>query len=165
MPGQQTRYVHVPVIHVRCINQLIQIADSSRLSSEVASSLENITHFLTHRFPTSSGKSYTNICYLVPDNQDGASTCFFSTISDNPRSETLTLSFTARGRKDFISSLARQGTLISEDFGPIKYIVESPEQEALAEMKSGKWVMYAARTLVVRFWDLTKVSMSLSGHP
>ncbi|KAH9974056.1 hypothetical protein BGW80DRAFT_1305031 [Lactifluus volemus] len=136
-------------------------AKSSRLSSEVASSLENITHFLTHRFPTSSGKSYTNICYLVPDNQDGESTCFFSTISDNPRSETLTLSFAAGGRKDFISSLARQGTLVSEDFGPIKYIVESSEQEALAEMKSGKWVMYAARTLVVRFWDLTKKADNL----
>jgi hydroxymethylglutaryl-CoA reductase (NADPH) len=74
------------------------------------------------------------------------------------------LSFAAGGRKDFIGALARQGSLTSEDFGPIKYIVENPEQEALAEMKSGKWVMYAARTLVVRFWDLTKVSMNLVGH-
>jgi hypothetical protein len=74
------------------------------------------------------------------------------------------LLFSASGRKDFISALARQGTLISEDFGSIKYIVENPEQEALTEMRSGKWVMYTAHTLVVHFWDLTKVSMNLVGH-
>jgi Sterol-sensing domain of SREBP cleavage-activation len=158
MLGQQRRCGQVPLLHFRCINRLIQIADSSRLSSQVASSLENITHFLTHRFLASSGMSYANICYLVPDNQAGETTCFTSTVSDNPRSETLMLSFAAGSRRDFISALVRQGTLISEDFGPIKYIVENPEQEALVEMKSGKWVMYAARTLVVRFWDLTKVS-------
>lgn len=72
------------------------------------------------------------------------------------------LSFTPGGRKDFADALMRQGTFISEDFGPIKYLVENPEQEAIAEMKSGKWVVYAARTLVVRFWDLSKVSIVLS---
>lgn len=120
-----------------------------------------MTHFLTHKFPASSGKPYTNICHLVPDDLNGESTCFTSIVSDTSRSETLTLSFAAGGRKDFISSLVKQSPLISEDFGPIKYIVENPEQEAIAEMKSGKWVMYAARTLVVRFWDLTKVSMDV----
>jgi len=74
------------------------------------------------------------------------------------------LSFTLGGREDFITALAKQGSFISEDFGPIKYLVENREQEAIAEMKSGKWVVYAARTLVVRFWDLTKVSMILSAY-
>jgi hypothetical protein len=76
------------------------------------------------------------------------------------------LSFAAGGREEFVSALTKQGTFLSEDFGPIKYIVENPEQEANAVMKSGRWAVYAARTLVVRFWDLTKVSLCLvfCGH-
>ncbi|KAI0305163.1 hydroxymethylglutaryl-coenzyme A reductase-domain-containing protein [Multifurca ochricompacta] len=135
------------------LQQLVMSFDA-RTAKKVASSLENMTHFLTHRFPTSSGKLYRI-------DQDGEPTCFTSTFSDIPKSESLTLSFTAEGRKDFISALSKQGTFISEDFGPIKYLVENPEQEAIAEMKSGKWVVYAARTLVVRFWDLTKKADNL----
>jgi hydroxymethylglutaryl-CoA reductase (NADPH) len=136
----------------------MQIAESPRLSSQVASSLENITHFLTHDFPTPSGKFFSNICHSVRIDQD-EETCFTSTVSDIPKSETVMLSFVAGGREEFISALTKQGTFLSEDFGPIKYIVENPEQEANAEMKSGRWVVYAARTLVVRFWDLTKASL------
>ncbi len=142
-------------------NPFVQISENSRLSSQVASSLENITHFLTHRFHTVSGNLYPNICYSISREQDGETTCFTSTLSDVPRSESLTLSFTAGSRKDFINALAKQGTLFSDDFGPIKYLVDNPEHETVSEMKSGKWVVYAARTLVVRFWDLTKVSASL----
>ena len=123
--------------------------------------MENITHFLTHRFPVASGNLYPNICHSVSKDQDGEPICFTSTFSDIPRSESLTLSFTAGSRKDFISALAKQGTLISDDFGPIKYLVENPEHETVSEMKSGKWVVYAARTLVVRFWDLAKVRESV----
>jgi hypothetical protein len=49
-------------------------------------------------------------------------------------------------------------------FGLVNYVVENPEQEAITAMKSGKWVAYAARTLLVRFWDLTKVSMFWYGY-
>jgi hydroxymethylglutaryl-CoA reductase (NADPH) len=144
-------------------NCLMQIAENSMLSSQVAYSLDNMTDFLTHHFPTSSGKLFTNICHSV-QNQDGEETCFTSTFPSIPKSETLMLSFAAGGREDFVSALAKQGTFISEDFGPVKYVVENPEQEAVAAMKSGKWVAYAARTLVVRFWDLTKVSTVQSGY-
>jgi hydroxymethylglutaryl-CoA reductase (NADPH) len=137
----------------------MQIAENSILSSQVAYSLENMTHFLTHQFPTSSGKKFTDICHSVQNSQDGDETCFTSTFSGNPKSESLMLSFAAGGREDFIGALTKQGAFISEDFGPVKYVVENPEQDAVAGMKSGKWVAYAARTLVVRFWDLTKVSM------
>lgn len=137
-----------------------KIAESPRLSSQVASSLENITHFLTHRFPTSSGKSFTDICHSVRNDQD-EETCFTSTFSEIPKSETLTLAFAAGGREDFISALTSKGPFLSDAFGSIKYIVENPEQEAIAEMKSGKWVVYAARTLVVRFWDLAKKADNL----
>ncbi|KAH9968240.1 hydroxymethylglutaryl-coenzyme A reductase-domain-containing protein [Russula dissimulans] len=137
-----------------------KIAESSRLSSQVANSLDNVTHFLTHHFPTSSGKLFSNVCHTVRNAQD-KETCFTSTFSDIPRSKTLMLSFAPGGREDFITALAKQGSFISEDFGPIKYLVENREQEAIAEMKSGKWVVYAARTLVVRFWDLTKKADNL----
>jgi len=122
-----------------------------------------VTHFLTHHFPTSSGKLFSDVCHTVQNAQD-EETCFTSTFTDIPKSKTLVLSFTLGGREDFITALAKQGSFISEDFGPIKYLVENREQEAIAEMKSGKWVVYAARTLVVRFWDLTKVSMILSAY-
>jgi len=160
--GQQRRCVQTSLLAFIRVDPFTQIAESPRLSSQVASSLENITHFLTHRFPTSSGKSFTNICHSVRNDQD-EETCFTSTFSEIPKSETLTLAFAAGGREDFISSLTRQGTFLSDAFGSIKYIVENPEQEAIAEMKSGKWVVYAARTLMVRFWDLTKVSIILPG--
>ncbi len=144
--------------NIALTNYLMQIAENPILSSQVAYSLGNMTHFLTHHFPTSSGKSYTKICHAVQNNQDGEETCFTSTSSSIPKSESLTLSFAAGGREDFVSALAKQGSFISEEFGPIKYVIENPEQEAIAAMKSGKWVAYAARTLIVRFWDLTKVS-------
>lgn len=142
----------------------MQIAENPVLSSQVAYSLDNMTHFLSHHFPASSGKPFTNICHLVQNNEDGEERCFSSILSGNPKSESLMLSFAAGGREDFVSALAKQGTFISEDFGPVKYVVENPEQEAISAMKSGKWVAYAARTLVVRFWDLTKVSMVCSGY-
>jgi hydroxymethylglutaryl-CoA reductase (NADPH) len=141
----------------------MQIAENSMLSSQVAYSLENMTNFLTHQFPTSSGNTFTNICHSV-QNQGGEETCFTSTFSGILKSESLMLSFAAGGREDFVGALTKQGTFISEDFGPVKYVVENPEQEAMAAMKSGKWVAYAARTLVVRFWDLTKVSVVRYGY-
>jgi len=138
-----------------------KIAQNPVLSSQVTHSLENMTHFLTHHFPTSSGKSYTDICHSVQTNQAGEKSCFFSTFSSVPKAESLTLSFDAGGREDFVSALAKQGTFISEELGPIKYVIENPEQEAIASMKSGKWVAYAARALIVRFWDLTKKADNL----
>jgi len=138
----------------------MQIAENPVLSSQVTHSLDNMTHFLTHHFPTSSGKSFTDICHSVQTNQDGEETCFTSTFSSTPKAESLTLSFVVGGREDFVNALAKQGSFISEEFGPIKYVIENPEQEAIAAMKSGKWVAYAARALIVRFWDLTKVSMA-----
>ena len=116
-----------------------------------------MTHFLTHHFPSSSGKSYKDICHSVETNQDGEEACFTSTFSSGAKAESLTLSFAAGGREDFVSALAKQGSFISEEFGPIKYVIENPEQETISAMKSGKWVAYAARALIVRFWDLTKV--------
>jgi len=141
-------------------NLFTQIAENPILSSQVTYSLENMTRFLTHHFPTSSGKSYADICHSVQTPQDGEPTCFASTFSSISKAESLTLSFAMGGREDFVSALAKQGSFISEEFGPIKYVIENPEQEAITAMKSGKWVAYAARALIVRFWDLTKVSMA-----
>ena len=57
MVGQQRRRVKTFLLASTGVDPFIQIAESPRLSSQVASSLENITHFLTHHFPTSSGES------------------------------------------------------------------------------------------------------------
>jgi len=40
----------------------------------------------------------------------------------------------------------------------VKYQVEAHDTETIGEMKGGKWMAYAARALIVRFWEFTKVS-------
>ncbi|KAI0064909.1 hypothetical protein BV25DRAFT_1799483 [Artomyces pyxidatus] len=128
----------------------------------IFSSLDNVTQFLTTRFSTTSGMTYPSLCYGPTPAEGSIETpCFTSTVSDSPKSEILTLSFVPGGREDFMSAIKKQSTFASEDFGNIKYVVENREAETIGEMKSGKWVAYAARALVVRFWDLTKKADSL----
>ncbi|KAI0047708.1 hypothetical protein FA95DRAFT_1492178 [Auriscalpium vulgare] len=134
----------------------------SRLAPHIQSSLDNVTHFLTQRFATSSGLTYPNLCYSLTGTEEDVETpCFTSTASDSGKSEVLTLSFTPGSREEFISALKKQGTFASEEFGNIKYVVENSEAEAVAAMRSGRWVAYVARNLVVRLWELTKKADSL----
>ena len=113
MAGQQRRRVKTSPLASARVDPFVQIAESPRLSSQVVSSLENITQFLTHRFPTSSGKFFTNVCHPVRNGQN-EETCFTSTFSEIPKSETLTLAFAAGGREDFISALTGKGTFLSD---------------------------------------------------
>jgi len=86
-----------------------------------------------------------------------ATSCFVTSASDLSKSEVLTLSFVPDGCDDFVSALSKQGTFASEESGSIKFIFENPEVDVLGEMKNGKWVAYAGRAMVLRFWDLAKV--------
>lgn len=73
------------------------------------------------------------------------------------RSSVLTLSFVPGSSNEFVNALKSQAKFVDDDFG-VKYHIEGGQVETIGEMKSGKWVAYAARALVMRFWDLTKVS-------
>lgn len=69
----------------------------------------------------------------------------------------LSLGFKAGAREDWTSALKRESALSSED--GVKYEVYKMKPEAtIGEMQSSKWVAYALRASVMRFWDLTKVS-------
>lgn len=59
-----------------------------------------------------------------------------------------------------MASLSRQSKFLADEAG-IRFNVESRQAETIGQMKSGKWVAYAARTFVVRFWDLAKKADSL----
>jgi len=125
-------------------------------SRVVQSSIENVTEYITHQFTSSSGQTYPALCHRSTTDAD-ASSCFVTSASDLSKSEVLTLSFVPGGRDDFVSAISKQGTFASEESGSIKFVFENSEGDILGEMKNGKWVAYAGRAMVLRFWDLAKV--------
>ena len=78
----------------------------------------------------------------------------------NARSSLLTLSFVPGAGSDFVDAIKGHAKFVDDEFG-VKYHVEGRQVETIGEMKSGKWVGYAARALVMRFWDLAKVHFIL----
>ena len=92
--------------------------------------------------------------------------CFTDITSSTTRSSILTLSFVPGSGDDFINAVKQQARFVDDHFG-VKYHVEGRQVETIGEMKSGKWVAYAARALVIRFWDLAKVCCfhTLGRHP
>ncbi|KAI0322966.1 hydroxymethylglutaryl-coenzyme A reductase-domain-containing protein [Amylostereum chailletii] len=135
---------------------------SDKLPPPVQSSLDNVTQHLTRRFLTSSGQSYPSLCHAPSSGLSMDTPCFVATFFDHPsKSEVLTLAFKPEAREEFMTALKRQSPLTGEEFGNFKYILESQETETIGEMKSGKWVVYAARASVARFWDLAKKADSL----
>jgi hydroxymethylglutaryl-CoA reductase (NADPH) len=144
-------------------------------------SLDNITDYLTDSFPAASGRTFSSICHrtaLSTSNLNRPvssskvnlshpvtsisldSTPCFVTESTSPRSKTLTLTFAAGNRDDFVSSIAHQAKFAADATG-VKFMVENRQTETIGQMKSGKWVAYAVRALVLRFWDLAKVGSFL----
>lgn len=110
-------------------------------------SFENATGFFTHQFLAASGKSYSDICFQPVSEEPS---CFVASPSD---SNVITLSFTPGTTDDFVTALKRPGL---KD-GDMNFVLETPESQSLSDMKNGRWVAYAAYTMVSRFWDLAKV--------
>lgn len=99
-----------------------------------------------------SGDTYDSICFRFALNQ--SSECFTHSVSNLPSSDVLTLSFTPGTREDFVSVLHRKAHAFHDQFN-VKYQVEGRDGDLMK--KSGRWVSYALRALIVRFWDLAKV--------
>ena len=132
--------------------ELLQIVfkfpQSNTSYTSLKDSIGNVTQRLTHDFRTQDGQSYTrSLCYEV------AGECF---MLEQPGS--LTLAFKA-GAREVWSSALHQAT-IPPNSSTTGFQVEPALTESIGEMRSGKWVAYAARALVVRVWDLTKVCAS-----
>lgn len=138
------------------------------LSTSLASSTTNLTNYLTSDFKLASGITYGDLCYRPSTNKAQPSPCFLHTYkSVQPtlyrRSaslhQTQTVAFAPGGRKEWINALRAAGQF-TDDTG-VKFEVEqgpSPVEEIdIGQMKGSKWIAYAIRAFVLRFWHLAKV--------
>ncbi|EMD34668.1 hypothetical protein CERSUDRAFT_116857 [Gelatoporia subvermispora B] len=121
-----------------------------------ASALAKVTEHLTTRIPVTPGKTYESVCHSASSN---ISVSCFTTLSPGTSTSVLTLSFAPGTREEWATAL-KEERAISVD-GVLYEVVGAKQQETIGEMKSGKWVAYALRALVVRFWELTKKADSL----
>jgi hypothetical protein len=83
--------------------------------------------------------------------------CFTTASLQTSRSKMVTLSFASGASDAFINALNHQPGFPADEFG-VRYNIETHVTETIGEMKGGKWMAYAARALIVRFWELTRVS-------
>lgn len=79
--------------------------------------------------------------------------------SQGSDSQTVTLSFVPGAQEEFANALMTKTFYPADSFG-VEYQLQSRSDESIGEMKSGKWIAYAARALIMRFWELAKVSQS-----
>jgi len=131
--------------------------DSAMLMQE---SLGNITDHLVLGFSSPSGSKYPSICHRPQNTSTSGTHCFTDATSWTAHSSILTLSFAPGSSEAFINGVKGHALFASDAFG-VKYHVEGHQVETIGEMRSGKWVAYAARALVIRFWDLAKKADSL----
>lgn len=79
-----------------------------------------------------------------------------------PRSIYQTLALVPGVKEEFTGAFHRLIKSVSSEGADVSYEVEAKQTETIGDMKSSKWVAYAASALVVRFWDLAKVRCSFS---
>ncbi|KAH7869130.1 hydroxymethylglutaryl-coenzyme A reductase-domain-containing protein [Lentinula edodes] len=122
---------------------------------------ESVLNF-TKEIPTSiSGFAYDNACFRPVSSEalELEAPCFTNELVKS-RSIHQTLAFTPGVKEDFTVAFDR--LIKSSPFhGGVEFEVEAKQAEAIGDMKSSKWVAYAATALVVRFWDLAKKADSL----
>ena len=137
------------------VAELLQVVFKSPQSNNTtqvsqADSIDIVTSHLVNNFRTPDGSTYSgSLCYEVD------SKCFMSM---SKQSGTLTLAFKPGAIEEWSSAL---GTVPHPtDSHQVRFQVEPTQAESIGEMRSSKWVAYAARAFVVRFWDLAKVCKS-----
>ncbi|TFK49351.1 hypothetical protein OE88DRAFT_1646394 [Heliocybe sulcata] len=129
-------------------------------SALLESSVNQLMSHLTHQFPALSGLEYPSLCYgSSPANRSSGSSACFTSVAVEPRSTVLTLSFLPGNRDEFVDALRRHA--FDSDSNGVSFQVEEQHSENIGEMKSGKWVVYALRALVMRFWELARKADSL----
>jgi hydroxymethylglutaryl-CoA reductase (NADPH) len=153
------------------LQQLIFSLDSAQSSVTVTAdsapvdlvslsqSIDNITHHIAHELSTPSGETYTSLCYY-PVSAESSASCFTTASLQTSRSKMVTLSFAPGASDAFVDALNHKPTFAADEFG-VRYQIETHVTETIGEMKGGKWMAYAARALIVRFWELTKKADSL----
>ncbi|PBK98764.1 hypothetical protein ARMGADRAFT_1162042 [Armillaria gallica] len=132
--------------------------------SPLPDSVSNMSKFTHDALPTPSGRKYGSLCHRPSISATNSSpsdppTCF-SAITSSPRSFTQTLSFTPGAKEEFMNAFSRFTKSVVDEHG-VHFELETREQETIGDMKSSKWVAYAARAFVMRFWDLARKADSL----
>lgn len=125
--------------------------------AHLAPSIDNLTHYITDLFTTPSDQTYSAVCFhLTADNR-----CFTEVSIQASGSQTVSLSFVPGAHEEFTNALMAKTSYPVDSFG-VEYRLQSHSDETIGEMKGGKWVAYAARAFVMRFWELAKVSLLLT---
>ncbi|EEB97004.1 hypothetical protein MPER_03765, partial [Moniliophthora perniciosa FA553] len=132
--------------------------------NELSDAVSNVTNHLPHSLQSASGRNFGTSCYRPSSGVEFLSTeapvpCFTDEVV-NGRSIHQTLAFVPGLKDEFTPALNRVLKASVGDDG-VQFEVETKQSETISEMKNSKWVAYAARALVVRFWDLTKKADSL----
>ncbi len=132
--------------------------DITLASSMVSEPVQQLIDFIMNDLKAKGGLSYPSSCYKIP----GTFECFVS-VHRTLRTQILTLALPASMSDRFVDALSSlqwsprtqlKGSLTHVNFDIIG------KEESIAEMRSGKWVAYAVRAFVVRFWRLAKVRFS-----
>lgn len=103
-----------------------------------------LLYFLTNKLTTQYGQKYPQLCFSIN------ASCV-TTVTPN----SLTLSFSPGATGQYLQALTSSVLPPAEDGSHLK-IVQSVE--SITDMRSGHWFAYAGRALVLRFWNLAKVS-------
>jgi hypothetical protein len=147
-----------------------QIQDElSLVLPPLSSSTANISHRLTTEFLSSSGETYSALCHRPSaiDLFAKEDLACFTVQQASHKSFTQTLAFKHGMRDDWVSTSLgvhhhNTPTLFTDESG-VSFQIDSgkplSDAHAIGQMKNGKWIAYAARALVIRFWDLAKVRL------
>jgi hydroxymethylglutaryl-CoA reductase (NADPH) len=126
----------------------------------------NISHHLITDFLSTSGQTYSALChrpFAVDLSTEEEQACFMLQQASH-KSFAQTLAFKHGMREDWINALMGPPIVFTDENG-VRFEVDSgrPSSDALTigQMRDAKWVAYAARALVIRFWDLAKVRLSI----
>ncbi|KAJ7599222.1 hydroxymethylglutaryl-coenzyme A reductase-domain-containing protein [Mycena floridula] len=116
-------------------------------------SLHNASEYLIESLQTFSSNSYPSLCYRTTP-----TSCFKPVPSLESSSYTQALAFCSpSSREEFLATLTKmsaKGGLVDQH--GVRYELDTRQVETIGDMKSSKWVAYAARAFVSRFWDLAK---------
>ncbi|TFK20528.1 hypothetical protein FA15DRAFT_659042 [Coprinopsis marcescibilis] len=137
----------------------------------LSTSTANLTQYLTNDFPVTPELTYSELCYR-PSGEDSpcflhthesSSQNYYSSSELHAQTQTQTLAFVAGARKGWVSALKQTGQFV--DGTGVKFTVEQSTKSLngvdIAQMNNGKWIAYAIRALVSRFWHLAKKADSL----
>ena len=143
-----------------------QIPDELSLAlPPLSSSTANTSQHLVTDFLSTSGETYSALCHRPSVSNpfiQNEIPCF-TVQQGSHKSFTQTLAFKHGMRDDWVSALMREHNHYSPDESGISFEVDTgkppPDALAIGQMRNAKWVAYAARALVIRFWDLAKVRL------